>query len=306
MSVTPPTGPRRRQRRRPQRRLATTPGSPCRDGHRPSRSRCRRCLRICAGAGPSPTNTFDVVAAFDVIEHCSPERTALAGDAHRVLAPGGRFLMCCACLPDGAWTWVRRTTTTTTGGIPGKRVIDAAGKERRLRRSFERRTLSPALSLFLLADRLRTKLEGAGAAGRRCSPRGQSRRCPKSAAPVEKVLPGEAELPRHHPLLQTLRPAVRLLRVRRPDVSRRASRESENPHTISVRDPGLPGRADTLEDPGVRSRGAGDKEPSSPTPGRPPRPGERSTPGARLRARRLCPGSCARSPGPTTGSDRSG
>lgn len=50
---------------------------------------------------PFADETFDVVAAFDVIEHCDPEAEALA-EVHRVLAPGGRFLM---SVPAYTWAW---------------------------------------------------------------------------------------------------------------------------------------------------------------------------------------------------------
>ena len=44
---------------------------------------------------------FDVVAAFDVVEHCEPESTALA-ELARVLAPGGRLLI---SVPAYQWAW---------------------------------------------------------------------------------------------------------------------------------------------------------------------------------------------------------
>ena len=44
---------------------------------------------------------FDVVAAFDVVEHCDPERVALA-ELARVLAPGGRLLV---SVPAYQWAW---------------------------------------------------------------------------------------------------------------------------------------------------------------------------------------------------------
>lgn len=50
---------------------------------------------------PFPSETFDVVAAFDVIEHCEPEAVALA-EAWRVLRPGGRLLM---SVPAYQWAW---------------------------------------------------------------------------------------------------------------------------------------------------------------------------------------------------------
>lgn len=50
---------------------------------------------------PFPAGTFDIVAAFDVIEHCEPEAVALA-EAARVLRPGGRLLM---SVPAYQWAW---------------------------------------------------------------------------------------------------------------------------------------------------------------------------------------------------------
>jgi SAM-dependent methyltransferase len=45
--------------------------------------------------------SFDVVGAFDVIEHCEPEVEALR-ELYRVLAPGGRLL---ASVPAYQWAW---------------------------------------------------------------------------------------------------------------------------------------------------------------------------------------------------------
>ncbi len=50
---------------------------------------------------PFADGTFDAVAAFDVIEHCAPEADALS-EVHRVLRPGGRFLM---SVPAYTWAW---------------------------------------------------------------------------------------------------------------------------------------------------------------------------------------------------------
>ena len=50
---------------------------------------------------PFADGVFDVVAAFDVIEHCEPESKALA-EVARVLAPGGRLLM---SVPAYEWAW---------------------------------------------------------------------------------------------------------------------------------------------------------------------------------------------------------
>jgi SAM-dependent methyltransferase len=50
---------------------------------------------------PFADGAFDVVGAFDVIEHCEPEDQALQ-EVARVLAPGGRFLM---SVPAYQWAW---------------------------------------------------------------------------------------------------------------------------------------------------------------------------------------------------------
>jgi SAM-dependent methyltransferase len=50
---------------------------------------------------PFDDGVFDAVAAFDVIEHCEPESTALA-EVRRVLRPGGRFVM---SVPAYQWAW---------------------------------------------------------------------------------------------------------------------------------------------------------------------------------------------------------
>ena len=50
---------------------------------------------------PFEDGAFDAVAAFDVIEHCEPEATALA-EVRRVLRPGGRFVM---SVPAYTWAW---------------------------------------------------------------------------------------------------------------------------------------------------------------------------------------------------------
>lgn len=50
---------------------------------------------------PFADSTFDVVAAFDVLEHCEPEQTAVAEFA-RVLTAGGRLLL---SVPAYEWAW---------------------------------------------------------------------------------------------------------------------------------------------------------------------------------------------------------
>jgi len=50
---------------------------------------------------PFEDGSFDAVSAFDVIEHCEPEATALA-EVRRVLRPGGRFVL---SVPAYTWAW---------------------------------------------------------------------------------------------------------------------------------------------------------------------------------------------------------
>ena len=50
---------------------------------------------------PFADGVFDVVTAFDVVEHCEPERRVMA-ELHRVLAPGGRLLL---SVPAYQWAW---------------------------------------------------------------------------------------------------------------------------------------------------------------------------------------------------------
>lgn len=58
---------------------------------------------VCASALALPfaAATFDVVGAFDVIEHCEPEAQAIA-ELARVLTPGGLLL---ASVPAYEWAW---------------------------------------------------------------------------------------------------------------------------------------------------------------------------------------------------------
>jgi len=52
---------------------------------------------------PFSTGSFDVVAAFDVVEHCEPESTVMA-ELVRVLAPRGRLLL---SVPAYQWAWTQ-------------------------------------------------------------------------------------------------------------------------------------------------------------------------------------------------------
>jgi SAM-dependent methyltransferase len=58
---------------------------------------------VCGSATALPfvAEAFDVVAAFDVIEHCESETRAMS-ELARVLAPGGRMLL---SVPAYQWAW---------------------------------------------------------------------------------------------------------------------------------------------------------------------------------------------------------
>jgi SAM-dependent methyltransferase len=54
-----------------------------------------------ATALPFADDSFDAVAAFDVVEHCEPESLTLR-EMHRVLRPGGRLVL---SVPAYEWAW---------------------------------------------------------------------------------------------------------------------------------------------------------------------------------------------------------
>jgi SAM-dependent methyltransferase len=112
---------------------------------------------------PFADRTFDVVGAFDVLEHCAPEQRAVA-ELFRVLEPGGRLL---ASVPAYTWAWTdhdvraghhRRYTRTRLvralelGGFAVLRatygfaaVFPVFAAERLARRARERRGTAPPL-----------------------------------------------------------------------------------------------------------------------------------------------------------------
>ena len=65
-------------------------------GLRPGEGVCASALAL-----PFRDGSFDLVSAFDVVEHCEPEAQALA-ELARVLAPGGRLLL---SVPAYQWAW---------------------------------------------------------------------------------------------------------------------------------------------------------------------------------------------------------
>lgn len=129
--------------------------------------------------------SFDVVAAFDVIEHCEPEERALA-EIERVLAPGGRFLM---SVPAYQWAWTRfddhnhHYRRYTRGRAVA--AVEASGL--RVRRATY--AFSATFPLFA-ADRLRSKiLERGSAPDADAAPR-----LPSVHPTVEKLLIGLTRL----------------------------------------------------------------------------------------------------------------
>lgn len=115
---------------------------------------------VCGSAMALPfrSGCFDVVAAFDVLEHCEPEPVALA-ELARVLAPGGRLLL---SVPAYSWAWSdfdeenghhRRYTRRRL-----VRAVEAAGL------TVERTTYAfTTVFPFFAAERLLRRVRGRGA-----------------------------------------------------------------------------------------------------------------------------------------------
>jgi SAM-dependent methyltransferase len=109
---------------------------------------------ICGSALALPfgDETFDLVAAFDVIEHCESE-PAVLDELTRVLAPGGRLLI---SVPAYQWAWTSFDDLSghyrryTRGGAV--RAVEAAGLR------VERATYAfMAVFPIFAADRLRRR-----------------------------------------------------------------------------------------------------------------------------------------------------
>ena len=104
---------------------------------------------------PFADASFDVVGAFDVLEHCEPEEVALR-ELARVLAPGGKLLL---SVPAYAWAWSafddanghhRRYTLQRA-----ERAVTAAGLG-----STARHTPSAGVFPFFAAERLSRRALG--------------------------------------------------------------------------------------------------------------------------------------------------
>jgi SAM-dependent methyltransferase len=134
---------------------------------------------VCASALalPFPDASFDVVAAFDVLEHCEPESTALA-EFRRVLRPGGRLLV---AVPAYQWAW-----TTFDVEIGHHRRYT----RRRLVRAIEAQGLQVTRATYMFAgtlplfaaERLRKKV--------RSESPGEATTLPEVSPAVERILKG--------------------------------------------------------------------------------------------------------------------
>lgn len=149
---------------------------------------------------PFAAESFDAVAAFDVIEHCEPE-SRVVSELHRVLRPGGALV---ASVPAYEWAWTdhdvanghyRRYTTA--------RMVDAL-----VTAGFTvDRTTYAFTSVFPMfaAERMARKARGAAAAR-------MGRTAYGSAADVVPV--PHVPRPLHHVLMGLCRIDERLLRSR--------------------------------------------------------------------------------------------
>ena len=133
---------------------------------------------VCASAMQLPfaDATFDVVAAFDVVEHCEPEATVLS-ELARVLVPGGRLLV---SVPAYQWAWSEFDVQNRHHRRYTQRRLVAGVKARGL--DVVRATyLFAGTFPFFVADRLRSRVGTAGRAPDRPTPRPDSRRRDRSS-----------------------------------------------------------------------------------------------------------------------------
>ncbi len=114
-----------------------------------------------ATALPFPDAVFDVVAAFDVVEHCEDDALAVA-ELTRVLRPGGRLLL---SVPAYEWAWTdhdvqaghhRRYTRSQI-----VRLVEGAGV-RVLRSTYAFASVFPLFAAERARRRLRARSSAAG------------------------------------------------------------------------------------------------------------------------------------------------
>ena len=137
---------------------------------------------VCASAMQLPfaDATFDVVAAFDVVEHCEPEATVLS-ELARVLVPGGRLLV---SVPAYQWAWSEFDVQNRHHRRYTQRRLVAGVKARGL--DVVRATyLFAGTFPFFVADRLRSRVRDGGS---RPGSADAPPRLPEPGPLVEKVL----------------------------------------------------------------------------------------------------------------------
>ena len=120
-----------------------------------------------ATALPFADGTFDVVAAFDVVEHCEDDALAVS-ELARVLAPGGRMLL---SVPAYQWAWSDHDVRAGHHRRYTRRTINRAVEHTGLTVSRSTYAFGATFPLFL-AERARRRLgSGPGeAAGGRLPP----------------------------------------------------------------------------------------------------------------------------------------
>ncbi len=133
---------------------------------------------------PFADGAFDVVGAFDVLEHCEPEEEAMR-ELTRVLAVGGRLLM---SVPAYQWAWTDHDVRAGHFRRYTRRRLVAAARRADL--SVERCTHAfAAVFPFFVAERVARRVKGSGRSAEEGS-------LPRVSAPVERMLLRLCELDR--------------------------------------------------------------------------------------------------------------
>src|SRR3954451_23336166 len=145
---------------------------------------------VCASAMQLPfaDATFDVVAAFDVVEHCEPEATVLS-ELARVLTPGGRLLV---SVPAYQWAWTEFDVQNRHHRRYTRRRLVAAVEASGL--DVVRATsLFAGTFPFFAADRLRPRVRSDGS---RAGSPDAAPRLPETGPLVERLLMSASGLDR--------------------------------------------------------------------------------------------------------------